>query len=183
MLDLLPVLRDSLAAAASIAAVVFDERTRRIPNTLTYGTALAALALVLMQAFTAASGAWSGILLSSLGGGALLLVLFGALSVRGMLGFGDTKLLCAIGLCVGFALALRVAACVLLSGGGVAVVHAVRAGRLEVVLGKLLRPSQLRDRDVTEQPQHLHLFGYALAIALGTLWAVLGRYYPAILPI
>lgn len=185
MVDLLPVLRDLLAVSASALAVVFDERSRRIPNALTYGTAAAALALSGLHALLsgAASGGGGRILLSSLAGGALLLVVFGVLSAIGMLGFGDTKLLCAIGLCVGLPLSLRVAVCVLLCGGAVATTQALRQGRLSAVLGNLVRPKRLGERAVTEPQPHLHLFGYALAIALGTTWAVLGRYYPALLPL
>lgn len=176
----LTLLRDALAVSASVAAVVFDERTRRIPNELTYGTAAAALTLALLQALLAGKAALA---LSSLAAGALLLVLFGALSAIGMLGLGDTKLLCAIGLCVGLPLSLRVAICVLLAGGVVAAGQALRRGRLAAVLHNLLHPSRLRGRAVTEPQANLHLFGYALAIALGTTWAVLARYVPALLPI
>ena len=183
MLDLTPaLLRDALAVGASLAAVVFDERSRRIPNALTYGTAALAVALVALQAALAPGGAWTAVALSSLAGGAALLVLFGALSVLGLLGFGDTKLLCAIGLCVGLPLSLRVAVCVLLCGGAVALVQALRQGRLSAVLGNALRPARLRAPAVDQPQPDLHLFGYALAIALGTTWAVVGRHYPALLP-
>ena len=176
-------LRDSLAVIAAGCAVVFDLRSRRIPNRLSYGTALAALLLAALHAADGGAAGWWPIIASSLLGGSALLVLFGALSMLGLLGFGDTKLLCGIGLCVGLPLSLRVAVCVLLAGGLVAIVQALAQGRLRAVLCNMLRPRRWRDRAVTEPQRHLHLFGYAPAIALGTVWAVLGRYVPAVLPL
>lgn len=173
-------LRDLLAASASAGAVCFDLRSRRIPNRLTYATAIAALVLACLDAAQAGS---FRVLASSLLGGITLLTLFGALSLRGLLGFGDTKLLCAIGLCAGLATSLRIAICVLLSGGVLAVAYALWQGQLKATLGNLTQPNRLRTEPVSEPQRHLHLFGYAVAIALGTGWALLGSHYPALLPL
>lgn len=176
----LHILRDVLAVSASAAAVCFDLRARRIPNRLTYATAIAALALACVDAAQAGT---LRVLASSLLGGLALLALFGFLSVRGLLGFGDTKLLCGIGLCAGLSGSLRIAVCVLLSGGLLAVGHALWQAQLQTTFGNLVRPSRLRSAPVSEPQRHLHLFGYALAIALGTCWALLGRHYPVLLPL
>src|SRR5262245_63508192 len=98
-------MREGLAIGASAAAVLFDLRARRIPNRLTYAAAIAALVLAGVQAGATGSLA---VLASSLLGGLVLLVVFGALSFGGVLGFGDTKLLAAIGLCVGLPASLRI---------------------------------------------------------------------------
>ena len=171
---------ETLAASASAAAVYFDLRARRIPNRLTYATAIVALALACLAASQAGT---LRVLASSLLGGLTLLTLFGVLSVRGLLGFGDTKLLCAIGLCVGLPTSLRIAVCVLLSGGLLAVAYALWQGQVQAMLGNLLRPNRLRSAPVSEPQRHLHLFGYAPAIALGTGWVLLGLHYPALLPL
>ena len=77
-----------------ILASGWDIRTRRIPNVLTLGFALAALAVHL---FT--SGMDGGI--SALGGWALGLVLFLPLFALGGMGAGDVKLLAAFGAWLG----------------------------------------------------------------------------------
>lgn len=178
---------DSLAALAACVAVFFDERSRRIPNWLSYGTLLLALAARLCWVFVR-SGPLPQALSESLSpaaiGGMTLGVLFGALSLAGLLGFGDTKLLLGIGACVGHPLSLQLAVCVLASGGVVALAHMLRRRSSGAVAANLIRPQELvRERvDDPKRPQK-HLFGYALAIALGTVWAVSGRYLPYLLPL
>src|SRR5262245_43541358 len=159
---------DLLAVAASCTAVIFDERSRRIPNWLTYSTLLLGLAM---------RAAWVIVHIEQVGemllpaavGGVTLALLFGALSFAGLLGFGDTKLLTGIGVCVGHPLSLQVAVCVLASGGVVALVHVVRRRSGRAVAASLARPQELvRERVDDPARAQKHLFGYALAIALGT---------------
>jgi Flp pilus assembly protein protease CpaA len=127
--------------------------------------------------------AWWSTLSSALAGSGFLLLCFGLLSVIGLLGFGDAKLLAAVGLCVRLPLALRVAPCVMLSGGVVALLLAVRGGKLRAVLRNLTRMrGLLAFQRVDEPAPELHLFPFATAIALGTTWAVAGRYLPVIAP-
>jgi Flp pilus assembly protein protease CpaA len=121
-------------------------------------------------------------LTSALGGGALLLLGFGLLSALGLLGWGDAKLLGAVGVCVRLPLALRVAPCVLVCGGALALLLAVHRGQLAEVARGLLRLRTLTGRRVDEPQTELHLFPFASAIALGTTWAVAGRYLPGIAP-
>ena len=175
---------DLLAVCATLIAVVFDERSRRIPNWLSYGTSLSAL-LTYLAAFAAYGGKTWPLLGSALLGGALLGLAFGVLSVVGVLGSGDSKLLLGIGLCVRYPLALQLALCVLLSGGLVAVLQMGLRGSARGVLKNLGQGRRLMQQrvDASDEPRHKHLFGYALAIALGTLWAVAGRYEPALLPL
>jgi prepilin peptidase CpaA len=175
-------LLDAVAVLASFCAVYFDERSRRIPNKLSYGTLL--LGIALRVAWAASGMHWQESLLPAAIGGLSLALLFSALSFAGVLGFGDTKLLVGLGVCVGHPLSLRVAVCTLVSGGLVAVVHMLRRRSSGSVAASLARPHELvRERVDDPKRAQKHLFGYALAIALGTAWAVIGRQLPFVLPL
>lgn len=78
----------------ALAAVVFDLRTRRLPNVLTFGAAGLALA------FHGAEGGWSG-LASATAGWAVGVALFLPMYALRGLGAGDVKLLGAIGAWLG----------------------------------------------------------------------------------
>lgn len=161
-----------VALCSSLIAVVLDLRTRRIPNWLTASTATLGVAATVV---VLPSGLGSAIT-----GGALLLVCAGLLSFLGLLGFGDTKLLGAIGCCVGLPVALRVLPCVVLSGGVLALVYMLRGGQSREVMQNLRRLPALGGQRVDESPRDLHVFPYAAAIALGTGWAIAGAYVPAL---
>lgn len=179
MLDFLP---DALCLCLCWLAVLFDQRSRRIPNRLTYSGAVTGVVLNVSVAFSHAHDAHAALdaLASSLAGAGLLLVVFGFGSALGLLGFGDTKLACAVGACVRLPLALRVLPCIALAGGLVAIVHALATRRATAVAKNLARAHELVDQRVDEPARDLHLFPYALAIALGTTWAVTARYVPAL---
>lgn len=116
------------ALALGVAACVWDLRTRRIPNALTFGAAAAALVVRLLVA-----GPW-GLADGAAGWltGAALLLPFYAL---GGLGGGDVKLLAAIGAWVGPLAAFEVGLYGALAGGVLAVGFALSVGSL----GRTLR--------------------------------------------
>lgn len=175
MLQLLP---DVLALLACAVAVILDERTRRIPNWLTGFTALAALLLHAAIAPTQPQPfAYLGFILAA---GALGFALFVALSFAGMVGFGDSKLLGAVALCVGLPLLPRVIAYTFLAGGVLAIAQTLRLGKTRAVLTNLGRVRALTQERVDETPARLHVVPYGAAIALGTAWAIAGRYYPGL---
>lgn len=169
---------DALALIACAVAVILDERTRRIPNWLTGGAALAALtmhvAIALAQPRPLAYLAWI------LAAGALAFALFVALSFIGFVGFGDTKLITAVALCVGWALLPRVIVYTFLAGGALAVVQTLKLGKARAVLSNLGRVRTLATERVDDAPARLHVVPYGAAIALGTGWAIAARYYPAL---
>jgi prepilin peptidase CpaA len=172
---------DGLALLACVLAVISDLRARRIPNRLTAGTGLLGLALSVAVGLTDDAMRWQAPLAAVIGGGVALLVML-PLSVRGWVGFGDTKLLAAIGLCMGFPLVLRVIACTFLAGGVTALVTAVWTRQLREV-GRNLGTRTLGESGRIDEPGHgLHAMPYAVAIALGTGWAVLSRHLPHIAP-
>ena len=98
------------AVALVLVASVGDLRTRRIPNVLTFGAALAALL------FHGVTGGWSGVV-SALGGWLLGAALFFPIfALRGM-GAGDVKLLAAVGAWLGPAQVVWVALLTSVAGG------------------------------------------------------------------
>ena len=68
--------------------------------------------------------------------------------------------------------------------GVVALVHVLRRRSGRAVAASLAKPQELvRERVDDPARAQKHLFGYALAIALGTVWAVVGRRMPWLLPL
>jgi len=169
---------ETLALIASLAAVITDLRTRRIPNWLTAGASLAALGLRVALAGDAAHLGSS--LASACLAGALGFGFFLVLSLVGVVGFGDTKLIGAVGLCVGWPLLLSAVTYTFLAGGVLAVGYAAARGKVAAVAQNLGRVHTLTAERVDEEAKTLHVFPYAAAIALGTLWAVLARAWPSI---
>jgi prepilin peptidase CpaA len=119
-----------IAVVVAATACVYDLRTRRIPNALTFGAALIAL---LFHALTGGPSA-----LAMAGGGWLLGIgLFVPFFMLGGLGAGDVKLLGAIGAWLGPASVLRVGLYSALAGGVFAVVVALQTGYLRQALHNL----------------------------------------------
>jgi prepilin peptidase CpaA len=168
----------TVALVSCASAVVSDVREGRIPNRLTASTALAGLVVNLGFAVFGEAPWWRE-LLATLGGGALGLFAFLPLSIRGVLGFGDTKLMGALGLCLGISLTVQVVLCTVLAGGVIAFGMAVGAGVWRKALGNLRRAGLLARR--IDEPGHgLHEMPYALAIACGTMWALAGSWAPGL---
>jgi prepilin peptidase CpaA len=113
-----------LALAVAIIAAAWDLRTRRIPNILTFGGALAAFAV---HGYV---GGWQGLGLS-LAGWAVGLALFLPFFVLGGMGAGDVKLLATVGACVGPLAAVWVALFTSIAGGIMALAVASYAGYLQ----------------------------------------------------
>jgi prepilin peptidase CpaA len=115
------VLAYAAVGAACAIAVATDLRTRRVPNGITGGLALAALPLALFGglAHLAASLALAAAVF------ALGMFAFGS----GLLGGGDVKLLAAAALALGYPLALGFVLYTLISGGALAVVWILVRGR------------------------------------------------------
>ncbi len=101
--------------AVAVAACVFDVRTSRLPNTLTFGAALAAFCFALIHGGFAGLG-WS--VTGWLIGAALFFPFF---ALRG-LGAGDVKLLAALGAWLGAVDVLYLALYTALAGGVMAIV-------------------------------------------------------------
>lgn len=116
--------------AACALACFWDVRTHRVPNVLTFGTALAGLVAHGVTGGTAA--------VAASGGGWLLgLVLFMPFYLLGGLGAGDVKLLAALGAWLGPRDIVWVALYGALAGGVLAVVVSFAHGYLRRALANL----------------------------------------------
>jgi prepilin peptidase CpaA len=112
-----------IALGVVLIAVVWDVASRRIPNVLTFGSALFAIAA---HAF---SNGWSG-LGFSLAGWAVGVALFFPPFALGGMGAGDVKLLGAIGAWLGAASVIWVGLFSGIAGGVLAIVVAAFSGYL-----------------------------------------------------
>ena len=113
----------SAAVGIALIAVFWDLRTRRIPNVLTFGAALAAFLV------HGAVGGWSAAGLAVLGwvvGAAMFMPIF----ALGGMGAGDVKLMAALGAWVGPAAVVWVALFTGIAGGAIALVVAAGSGYL-----------------------------------------------------
>jgi prepilin peptidase CpaA len=109
------------ALVVALVACITDLRTRRIPNALTFGAALAAFA------FGAISAGWSGLGSSLAGWAAGLAVFLPFFLLRGI-GGGDVKLMAALGAWLGPVGALWVGVFAAIAGGPMAVIVAASKG-------------------------------------------------------
>ncbi len=164
-----------IAAAILIGAVacVFDLRTRRIPNLLTFGSAAAALT------YYAVTEGLQGVL-GSASGWAVGAFLFAPFFLLGGMGGGDVKLLAAIGAWLGPWNGLMIAIYSSMAGGVLAVVVALSHGYLRQAIRNIwlllahwrasgLTPLPEVTLDTTGAPR----LAYAVPILTGllvTLW-------------
>ena len=172
------LLPDVTAVCVCVAAAGFDLRTRRIPNRLTY----TAWSLGVLEHALLALGAGSSVPAAIAGAilGALVCVsIFGTLAALGSMGLGDVKLMAAVGALLRLPLAFWAALYVLAAGGAVAIGYALARGRLLVSLRNIVR-GRIRLSELQTPERNAQEMPYATAILVGTLWAVLGRYLPAL---
>ena len=109
------------AVVITIAAAICDLRTRRIPNVLTFGSALAGIAVNTWL------GGWTGGALAS-GGWLIGVACFFPLFALGGIGAGDLKLLAAVGAWLGPITVIWVALFSSIAGGLMGLVIAVASG-------------------------------------------------------
>jgi prepilin peptidase CpaA len=157
-------------AVGLLAATAIDIRTRRIPNLLTAGMAAAGVALAACGASgTSIAGAMLGFLIG------LLLMLPG--HALGATGAGDVKLMAAVGAIVGPEAVIAAFLLTAITGGVLAVLVAMRRGRLVATLsgtGRLIA-APAEARRTIEAPARANRFAYGPAIAVGSMLAMLLR--------
>jgi prepilin peptidase CpaA len=179
----LPALPEAIALAVfvtGVSAAIWDLRTRRLPNALTFGSAAVAIAFRVVEAGSVRDGYMAGAW-SAAGWLVGLLLFFPIYALRG-LGAGDVKLLAAFGAWLGPVAVCWVALYGAIAGGILAVplVIARRAARHTAgnIWGLLafwraagLRPHPSLNLDV---PGTLRM-PYALPIAIGAVLTVWWR--------
>ena len=125
----MPAIAYIVIAIAGSAALV-DLRTRRIPNVLTFGAALAALVFhIAMRGLPGAS--------TAIGGWAVAAALFFAPFALGGMGAGDVKLVAALGAWLGPYDALWLCAYSAIAGGAIALIAAIATGYLRQALSNI----------------------------------------------
>jgi prepilin peptidase CpaA len=150
-----------LVLVACAVAVLTDVRARRIPNALTAGLALVALALH-------ATHGWAAFGASALTLAVVLVLGSVAFSFR-WLGGGDVKLLAAGAATLGLPDAIPFVVYTAIGGGLLALVVAVATGRLGSVVASValvLRPLAFKGTTAVA-PRDPIMLPYAIAIAFG----------------
>jgi prepilin peptidase CpaA len=166
----------SLLMLVAIAAIN-DLATRRIPNRLLLAGWALAVPLHLLSALPGAA------IVTCLGGAATGLLVFLPLYLLRGTAAGDVKLMATVGAFVGPGAAFQIAMLSWCAGGVMAVCIIVKNGRVRRALAKarvLLRPLLLRAAGLpaAQEPPAGGSVGsmpYGVAIALGTVIALLGR--------
>jgi prepilin peptidase CpaA len=166
-------LRSLVVIGVVVVACVCDLRTRRIPNALTLGAAVAAFAFALLENGVSGLG-WSA------AGWLISIVVFFPFFALGGMGAGDVKLLGALGAWFGALDALHLALYTALAGGAMGAVVSYARGYLSTALWNLWllvafwRTAGLRPHpELTLRSARGPKLAYALPIAVGavtTLW-------------
>ncbi len=171
----LRLIGDLMCVGLCVVATVFDLRTRRIPNVLTIPAGLVGLGFAVLE-----GGSVS--LVGAALGVALLGGIFAMVASVGGMGWGDVKLMAAVGALLGWpvgswAIVLYALLYTALVGGVLAIVMAAMQQRL----GAALKATVALPRRREKRPTSGVTIPYGAAICLGTLWAVAGRWMPALL--
>ena len=164
---------EGFAIVTVCAACLYDVSSSRIPNALTFTTAVLA---ILFHSFAPSGSGWSSVFLGLFVGLAVFFPLF----ALGAMGAGDVKLMAAVGSWIGAASILYVALYASVAGGVLALIVALRRRYLRQALSNVrmlatywwvegIKPLPAL---TLESSQSLRL-PYAVAIAAGlavTLW-------------
>jgi prepilin peptidase CpaA len=157
------------ATACALAGSIFDVKSCRIPNFITFPGFFIGLVLHL------GLGGWRG-LLGSLAAGVICGLIFLVFYIAGGMGAGDVKLMMAVGCIAGLPHVAYLLALTAISGGVMAILLALARGRLQQTImnvGELaahhshqgLQPHP----DLNLTNAHTLRLPYALAIAGGSL--------------
>jgi prepilin peptidase CpaA len=156
----------------AVAAGVWDLRTRRIPNALTFGAAAGACLLALMD------GGLSG-LGRSAAGLFIALVIFLPVYALGGMGAGDVKLLAALGAWLGARDASRMALYTALAGGLLGVIVTISRGyfisalrNIAALFGFWFRFGIRPHPDFTIHSGSSPKLAYAIPIGIGAVTAL-----------
>ncbi len=141
-------------------------KSRRIPNWLTLGTLLTALA---SSFIVGGSTMFKFSLIGFLVGTAAFL----PFCLAGVLGGGDLKLMAAVGAIVGYPTVFWALYYTVLAGGLIALAYAIWNGVFFSTLSELFKILTGRKKRNSQGLKKVPTVPYGIAIALGTLWALL----------
>jgi Flp pilus assembly protein protease CpaA len=167
-----------VAITSSAISSVTDLRSGRIPNVITYSTALIGITIGIINQI---NGVSPGPIDSLLGlGGAFLL--FGTLMSIGSLGGGDVKLMAAIGALMGFPFIINSGVRIVAIGAAMALIvtiyRSIRTGTLPGSLYRLISVVTLTipiKEVLADQKSPGKTLPFAPAICLGVISTVLSR--------
>lgn len=165
-----------VAITSSTIGSVTDLRSGRIPNVITYSTALIGVTIGIINQI---SGASPGLIDSLLGlGGAFLL--YGILMSIGSLGGGDVKLMAAIGALMGFPFIITSGVRIVVIGAAIALIvtiyRSIRTGMLPASLNRLISVVTLTipiKEVLADQQSPGKTMPFAPAICLGVISTVI----------
>jgi prepilin peptidase CpaA len=159
----------AVAVACALVGSVFDVKSRRIPNIITFPSMLIGLALHL------ALGGWKQFL-SALAGGLICGIVFLVFYIAGGMGAGDVKLITAVGCIFGLPHIAYLLVLTSLCGGAMAIVMALSRGRLQQTLSNVGAIAAHHTQEGLQPHPDLNLSNtntlrlpYAVAIAGGSL--------------
>lgn len=152
----------SLLGVALLASVITDLKSRRIPDLITYPTAALALGY---RFWRGGLGDLEHGVISGLVSGLSAAALFSLWAVRNKVGWGDVKLLLAVGCVFGYPLVMAALVFVSLCGLLQGVVTLMWKGELAKTLGGMLRLK----RKPGAEPVYIP---FGVAIALGCVWTM-----------
>ncbi len=162
----------SLLGVALLISVVTDLVSRRIPDVVTYPTALLALGF---RFFREGVGDLEHGLISGAVAGLGAAALLSIWAFRNKVGWGDVKLLLAAGCVFGYPLVMGALVFVSLAGAMQAMVTIIWKGTVWTTLAGSLRRAGQKMRLVKGEPaakEEPHYIPYGVAIALGCFWAM-----------
>lgn len=163
------------AQAAGFFVVLFASATtdaleRRVDNRVVAAGALAGVVLWTIRGVLAGAGLDG--LYESLRGGAAGFALFFAFYWLGGLGAGDVKLMAAVGALTNWRYVLYATICTAFVGAALAVAHLAVRGGWRDALQHARRAGRRERREAVAEADPKRTLPYAVAICLGSLWAV-----------
>jgi prepilin peptidase CpaA len=157
------------AIACALIACVFDVKSRRIPNFITFPAFLIGISMHLVL------DGWRG-LLTSLAAGVICGLVFLVFFIAGGMGAGDVKLIAAVGCIAGLPHTAYLLVLTALSGGVMAIALALARGRLQQTLMNVGVLASHHGHQGLQPHPELHVASpkglrlpYALAIAGGSI--------------
>jgi prepilin peptidase CpaA len=152
----------SLLGAALLVSVITDLKARRIPDWVTYPTALLALGF---RFYRQGLGDLDTGLVSGLASASGAAAFFAFWALRRRIGWGDVKLVFAAGAAFGWPLVLAALAFISLCSFLQGLVTLIWKGEVAKTLGAMLRLKRGKEGEPLYIP-------FGVAIALGCLWAM-----------